>query len=67
MTNGTNGFIEPFNVCSLAFSLVPLMVVSHCWMPLINPLGTWSLTLQTIQEGEILVLHPGKEIEAQRG
>lgn len=56
MTIGTNGFVEPFNVCSLAFSLVPLMMASQCWMPLINPLGkprdimmlSWSLTLQTI-------------------
>lgn len=28
-------------------------------------LVSWSLTLQTIQEGQILVLHPGEEIEAR--
>lgn len=66
MANGTNEFVMPFNVHSLAFPLAPLVVVAHCGGPSkLSPqkgpadimLDSWSLTLQTTQEGEVVVLH----------
>lgn len=63
---GTNGSVLPFGAPSLACLLVPLLVASHCWIPLIKGkpsetmLGSWSLTFQTTQKGES-ALHPRGE------